>query len=344
MKQLHYMLYTICLAALLSACERELPYNVGNQETQLVMNALLDVNKEENLVHLCLSEPHSTRPVTQATVTLYINDRQAETAEETEYDNRVKTYRLRSRLQSGDRLRLEAVAEEGRYHATGEVTVPQPPEAIQVDTFPARIKQYGSYDPARRFRITVHDPAGADNYYRLAIAYTNRFDGTNWAGRDTTIYVHREAEIINREDVVLTDGRPGSTDPDDADENDVMGNYIENRYNVFNDNRFSGTSYDLRVYTDLMEYWYPSDFPDTYTNNTTITVRLYSLTETGYRYLRTLNTLESDNYDTTLMEPAIIPGNVQGGLGIVDACIATEAHIALPEQVLVNEVYEGFTR
>lgn len=342
MKQLHYMLYTICLAALLSACERELPYNVGNQETQLVMNALLDVNKEENLVHLCLSEPHSTRPVTQATVTLYINDRQAETAEETEYDNRVKTYRLRSRLQSGDRLRLEAVAEEGRYHATGEVTVPQPPEAIQVDTFPARIKQYGSYDPARRFRITVHDPAGADNYYRLAIAYTNRFDGTNWAGRDTTIYVHREAEIINREDVVLTDGRPGSTDPDDADENDVMGNYIENLYNVFNDSRFSGTSYDLRVYTDLMEHWYPSDFPDTYTNNTTITVRLYSLTETGYRYLRTLNTLESDNYDTTLMEPAIIPGNVQGGLGIVDACIATEAHIRLPEQVLENEVYEGF--
>lgn len=342
MKQLHYMLYTICLAALLSACERELPYNVGNQETQLVMNALLDVNKEENLVHLCLSEPHSTRPVTQATVTLYINDRQAETAEETEYDNRVKTYRLRSRLQSGDRLRLEAVAEEGRYHATGEVTVPQPPEAIQVDTFPARIKQYGSYDPARRFRITVHDPAGANNYYRLAIAYTNRFDGTNWAGRDTTIYVHREAEIINREDVVLTDGRPGSTDPDDADENDVMGNYIENLYNVFNDSRFSGTSYDLRVYTDLMEHWYPSDFPDTYTNNTTITVRLYSLTETGYRYLRTLNTLESDNYDTTLMEPAIIPGNVQGGLGIVDACIATEAHIRLPEQVLENEVYEGF--
>ena len=325
MKQLHYMLYTICLAALLSACERELPYNVGNQETQLVMNALLDVNKEENLVHLCLSEPHSTRPVTQATVTLYINDRQAETAEETEYDNRTKTYRLRSSLQPGDRLRLEAVAEEGRYHATGEVTVPQPPEA-------------------RRFRITVHDPAGEDNYYRLAIAYTNRFDGTNWAGRDTTIYVHREAEIINREDVVLTDGRPGSTDPDDADENDVMGNYIENRYNVFNDNRFSGTSYDLRVYTDLMEHWYPSDFPGTYTNNTTITVRLYSLTETGYRYLRTLNTLESDNYDTTLMEPAIIPGNVQGGLGIVDACIATEAHISLPEQVLTNEVYEGFTR
>ena len=44
------------------------------------------------------------------------------------------------------------------------------------------------------------------------------------------------------------------------------------------------------------------------------------------------------------MEPAIIPGNVQGGLGIVDACIATEAHIALPERVLANEDYEGFIR
>ena len=342
MKQLHHTILAVLAATLLTACERELPYNVGYQEPQLVMNALLDANAEENFVHLCLSHQHETSPVSQATVTLYINDRQAEVAEETEYDNLTRTYRLRSHLQPGDHLRLEAVAEEGRYRATGEVTVPQPPEAIQVDTFPARIKQYGSYDPARRFQITVHDPAGTDNYYRLAIAYTNRYDGTNWAGRDTTTYVHREAKIINREDVVLTDGRPGSTDPDDADENDVMGNYIENLYNVFNDSRFSGTSYDLRVYTDLMEYWYPSDFPDTYTNNTTITVRLYSLTKTGYRYLRTLNTLESDNYDTTLMEPAIIPGNVQGGLGIVDACIATEAHIRLPEQVLENEVYEGF--
>ena len=76
MKQLHHTILAFLAATLLTACERELPYNVGNQETQLVMNALLDVNKEENLVHLCLSEPHSTRPVTQATVTLYINDRQ----------------------------------------------------------------------------------------------------------------------------------------------------------------------------------------------------------------------------------------------------------------------------
>ena len=341
MKQLHHIIFAFLAATLLAACERELPYNIGYQDSQLVMNALLDANEEENLVHLCLSEPHRTRPVTQATVTLYINDRQAEVAEEVPYNPQTKTFRLTSRLHPGDRLRLEAVAEEGRYHATGEVTVPQPPEAIQVDTFPARIKQYGSYGPARRFQITVHDPAGADNYYRLGITYTNRFDGTNWAGRDTTLYMHRKAEIMNHEDVVLTDGRPGSLDDDD---NDIMGNYIENRYNVFNDSRFSGTSYDLRVYTDLMEYWYPSDFLGPYTLNATITVRLYSLTETGYRYLRTLNTLESDNYDTTLMEPAIIPGNVQGGLGIVDACIATEAHIALPEQVLANEVYEGFTR
>ena len=217
MKQSYHIIYVSLLAALLASCEKELPYNIGDQEPLLVMNALLDANEEENLVHLCLSEMHDTRPVSQATVTLYINGKQAEVAEETEYDSRVKTYRLHSRFEPGDHLRLEATAEDGRYHATGEITVPQPLESIQVDTFPARIKQYGSYDPARRFQITVHDPAGEDNYYRLAIAYTNRYDGTNWAGRDTTTYVHREAEIINREDVVLTDGRPGSTDPDDAD-------------------------------------------------------------------------------------------------------------------------------
>ena len=77
MKQLHHIIYVSLLAALLASCEKELPYTVGSQEPLLVMNALLDANEEENLVHLCLSETHSTRPVSQATVTLYINGKQA---------------------------------------------------------------------------------------------------------------------------------------------------------------------------------------------------------------------------------------------------------------------------
>ncbi len=342
MKQLHHILYAFTLAALLAACEKELPYTVGSQEPLLVMNALFDANETEHYVYLSLSEAHQATRVTQATVTLYINGKQAEVAEEDGQNDRYQSFRLTSRLRPGDHLRLEAVAEEGRYHATGEVTVPQPLESIQVDTFPARIKVYGNYQPARRFQVTVHDPARTDNYYRLYILNTVRLYGTYWLTmRDTTFCSCGKADIINHEDVVLTDGRPGSTDNDD---NDIMGNYIENRYNVFDDSRFPGTSYGLRVYTSLVEAPIYGYFTGPYTLNATITVRLYSLTETGYRYLRTLNTLESDNYDTTLMEPAIIPGNVQGGLGIVDACIATEAHIVLPEQVLANEVYEGFIR
>lgn len=343
MKAMHYILCTILLGALLAACEtelpytpKELPYTQGSQDTLLVMNALLDANETENLVHLSLSSVHRTRPVTQATVTLYINGRQAEVAEEVSGEEEgtsslSKAFRLGSRLQPGDHLRLEAVAEEGRYRATGETTVPHPLESIRVDTFPARVKQYGSYSPARRFQVTVHDPAGTDNYYRLGIGYDHLFTYTDPEGNVIDIPMHEVADIFNQEDVVLTDGRPGSTDPDD---NDVMGNYIENRYNVFTDNRFAGTSYNLRVYTLRMEDYYVSDdVQGSYTSRSTAVVRLYSLNATGYQYLRTLNTLESDNYDTTLMEPAIIPSNVTGGLGLVDACAAVEVRIPLPVRV-----------
>lgn len=324
MKQLHHIIYTALCIGLLSACEHELPYRVNDQEPKLVMNAMLDAGQEENLVHLCISEMHTTYPVNQGTVTLYINGKLAETAEDTTYSNRVKSYRLRSRLTPGDHIRLEATAENERYHAWSEVTVPQPLKGIQVDTFPAPIKQYGNnYGPATRFQVTMQDPAGENNYYRLSIAFVGRAPYTDGEGHEYMRPVRQEAELINNEDVILTDGRPSSTNPD---ENDVMGNYIENLYNLFTDQRFPGGSHSLRVY---LPHTGNNRYLKERINASGISVRLYSLTQTGYRYLSMLNTLEDDDYDSQLMEPAILPNNVTGGLGLVDVCASAEVLISL---------------
>ena len=51
--KLHLIIY-IAFAGLFMACENEIPYNPGQQNPQLIMNALLNAGQTENLV----SSPH----------------------------------------------------------------------------------------------------------------------------------------------------------------------------------------------------------------------------------------------------------------------------------------------
>lgn len=350
MKQAFLLLPILAFALLWTSCEHEIPYKTGNQEPQLVMNALLETDKAENFVYLDISHTHYTTPVTSGVVTLYLNGQLAETAEAVpRYDNGYihdpqsgstpSRYRLTSRLHPGDVVRLEAMAEGGKYYATAEVTVPQPLQEIQVDTCLRVIKNHGSYNTHRQFNVTLHDPAGQADYYRLSIQYENTLRGTNLEGRDSTACICTEAELINREDVILTDGRPSSTDSEDSENGDIFGNYIENKYNVFSDSRFAGNSCTLKVYSPLHEYNAGYGFIGSFTLSSTIRVRLLKLNETGYRYLRILNTLEDTDYDETLMEPVVIPSNVTGGLGMVNVCSATVASIKLPD-IVHNSIYQ----
>ena len=77
-------------------------------------------------------------------------------------------------------------------------------------------------------------------------------------------------------------------------------------------NRFRQREATLKVYTPMYKFW---DEP--YLRRNTATIRIMTLTEPYYRYLRALNCIESEDYDENFMEPVIIPTNVVGGLGFV---------------------------
>ena len=49
--KLHLIIY-IAFVGLFMACENEIPYNPGQQNPQLIMNALLNAGQTENLVYL----------------------------------------------------------------------------------------------------------------------------------------------------------------------------------------------------------------------------------------------------------------------------------------------------
>ena len=75
--KLHLIIY-IAFVGLFMACENEIPYNPGQQNPQLIMNALLNAGQTENLVYLHLSEGNSIGRINEATLSLYVNDKQAE--------------------------------------------------------------------------------------------------------------------------------------------------------------------------------------------------------------------------------------------------------------------------
>ena len=66
------------------------------------------------------------------------------------------------------------------------------------------------------------------------------------------------------------------------------------------------------------------------------------LTADYYRYLKALNCLDDDDYDTTLMEPVSLPSNVSGGIGFVGVATPREVVITFPERPCRNNSSSSF--
>lgn len=343
----------ITVGVLLTACENEIPYSSESIKPQLIMNALLDAGKSENFVYLHLSEENKIGRLNEASLTLFINDKAVETPQAipvqedisvqgestsivpTDTPTRYLKFRLTSVFHPGDRIRLEAKAGNGEYQITADADVPQPIKELKVETSPAYLRQYNRMEPYRQYNITLQDLSDKKNYYRLEILNDLHFRSQYYTydeeGKEVIkeeIFNERRTELINREDMILTDGHLSSYD----DETNSFFPTIENKYNIFTDNRFSNSSASLKVYTSYYTELYPEHiiYSKLYRKQT-ISIRLLTLSAAEYHYLKALNYLNDDDYDNTLMEPISIPTNVKGGLGFVGICAETKVVIEIPE-------------
>ncbi|ADV42061.1 DUF4249 domain-containing protein [Bacteroides helcogenes] len=333
----------IAITALLAACENEIPYNPGKQKTMLIMNALLNAGSTENYVILNLSEGNNIGRLNEATLTLFVNGRVVETPqamtpediygkfpEKSNYPPILfKKFRLTTVLHPGDNIRLEATAENETYRVSSEVTVPQALESIKVDTCLAYLRIHNQQELCRQYKITLQDRPDERNHYRLEILNDFKFRYLNEANKERIIFQQMD-KLINCEDVILTDGHPSNYD----DEDNGMLSTINNKYNIFTDSRFRNSSATLNVYTPHYDDLYPTgiSYKQLYRTQT-ITIRLLSLTEEEYRYLKALNTLEDLGY-SVLMEPVRLPSNIQNGLGFVGISAETKIIIKFPEKKL----------
>ncbi|MDR1004428.1 MAG: DUF4249 domain-containing protein [Prevotellaceae bacterium] len=318
---------------LLAACiGNDIPYTPAHRPVQLIMNALLESGAAENNVYLYLSDIDTIRAVNGATVTLSVNGNVVETGSELPQVDlpdyldqsslpglvRSARYRFTTPLHPDDEVTLHAVTARGERHATASLTVPRPVEALCVDTVQTTILYNNASRPVTQYNITLTDNALRSDYYRLEILHECTACGKYGNGRDTVITWQHILPVINFDEPVLSDGRLSIGDLE-GDEVDLL---AENRYNIFTDNRFAGGSYTLKVYTAPADLYPPASMYDVTRLDRRPVVRLLTITEAEYHYLKVLNLLAWDGFASDLMEPLLIPSNVVGGTGFVGASAA----------------------
>lgn len=324
---IHYLSALIATLTIVS-CENELPFSIKDNPPKLVMNALINTESQTNLLFLNVTGKEATTHIQNATIEVRVNGQLAESLRplppEQEGDPQCR-FNITSKFTPGDVVRIDALTDDGKYHAWAEVTVPQRPAEIEnIDTLTVPMLEYGHKMNYLRYRITLKDRPGETNYYRIVVDKQTTLWKYNYEeeGKGEYIFWTKHSySFIGREDIVLTDGQPSTGE----DEDNGIFDTARNIYGVFDDSRFKDTSYTMTVYNSTH---IETAGEEGYFNAMDVIIRLRSITEVEYYYLKALNLVDSDIYDETIDEPIKYPGNVHGGTGIVG--ISTEVSATIP--------------
>ena len=319
----------------ITACENEIPFNIKNNPPKLVINALLNSDNDENYVVLSLTGRDSVPFVNEAVIGVYVNDGLKERI--TERDKDRMRYVLKSKFKAGDKVKIEASTNDGKYHAWAEDVVPYPIEIERIDTMTYVVgDSWDLYNRSRymRFKVTFTDNSLEKNYYRLIIYRKDSVSGiSRYTDKDTMFISEYTSSLKTNEDIVLNEGKIP------IDDDNSLVSPVENDYCIFNDSYLNGTYtmiISARISSDYFNDWWGIKDEKI---STTFKIRLISITEAEYYYLRALNLYYSENYEEYLSQPISFPSNVHGGVGIVGFEIGTTQNVCLPEYYPENDWY-----
>ena len=329
--KIHYnhLLSVLLLCAILAtSCENQIDIDIKPAPTQLIIHAQMNADSTNNRIFLNLSDPVKLKEVTDGVIEIRINGVLSEKPQPIlPVENRpaANSYLVTSAFRPGDVVRVDACTADGQHKAWAEVVVPQPAfikEAI--DTMTTSIRYNDFYYPnAMRYRFSIKDRPNEQNYYRLILEQ----HGTAYLTEGETVPLQGSGtKMVINEDVVLTDGYPNiNTDAGMFDQ-------PSNIYAIFNDKLFANSNYTMTVYLLEQRFSHPSDYRiklwwqvDTY-------IRVLSISETEFHYLKTLNTIDSGALDET-MEPIKFASNVNDGLGVVSISSEVSKKVSFSKQM-----------
>ncbi|WP_291530254.1 DUF4249 domain-containing protein [Bacteroides sp. UBA939] len=315
-------LLLLLLVSFCSSCTNEIPVSLSSEPGKLILNAMLHSGEDENKITLAFTGYGNVTYVTDAKVYISINGDLKEVIDAPTYDRSNPNsspgdYITRLLYLPGDTVKIEAVTADNKHRAWSEVVVPAPVYIERVDTASSVINT--PFESLRfiHLKIAFEDDASRKNYYRISVDRVQTISAVSReSGRDTTVIIKTSETLLCNEDIVLTDGRPTPISSDNIFDSP------ENKYGVFDDSRIDG-KYTMSVstqyfpYTQEIYYGVHEKLKDITNIDMKLTVNLHSISEGEYFYLKALNLIDSDLYDTPLSEPIKLPGNISGGIGVM---------------------------
>lgn len=340
MKNLLLLLFIpLCLS-----CTNEIALNSNNEPSKLILNAILCSNKDENKVTLALTGHGDVTYITDAKVSIFINGELKEIISESTYDKNSPgsspgDYITKLHFTPGDIVKIEAVTSDNKYNAWAEVIVPKPVYIEKIDTTSSIISNAIESIKYIHLKITFEDDANQKNYYRIAVNRIQTVSAlSKETGKDTIVIIKTSETLLCNEDVVLTDGKPTPINSDNIFDSP------ENRYGVFDDSRINN-KYTMSVSTQYFPYRQEIYYGihEKLKNITNIDMKLdislHSISEGEYFYLKALNRIDSDIYDSPFIEPIKLPSNILGGIGIMGISAKHSQILTLPSYIpkVLNE-------
>lgn len=342
------------LLAVLSACERELPFPATEGDL-IVLNALLSTDETVHTVYLSLSSPEAgNRPLTGAQVLCSVGDGPAIQAQEIPAQNSIRKsagYWFEAQIRPGDRLRIEVTG--AGLRATAQAIAPLAPLPATADTL--------TRDGRMQFTLHVQDRPGQPDYWQLRLAYRQEeVIDTYWReqipfpedmisgftpGQFIATYENvsgQELPLDPEEDPILNDGYTPQSVIDRYYHTNA-GFLFEfspvNKTRIFSDHLFPDRTADVHFSTDTepLRWVNRGNSGDEvrryhYHCTRTLVIRLLALDEGAFAYLGAVNRAKSrDGFNYLLVEPVVFPSNVEGGLGFLSVASATRLDLEFPD-------------
>lgn len=277
------------------SCHVDLDLEPQRPSPSIVVNSIISTDRNA-AVHVgktvFYTERHKTvSPITDAKVVMTINQNAPEILKwrnkNTEDLQEGNVYQADNTPQAGDKIRID-ITTNGN-HAWAEDVMPQKTLIEKVDTALGPGSEGYSYE--MNYRITFTDNPNEKNYYFLHILPKQGSSyGFNF-GKDDVFRQSDHGMNILMEDP-----------------------YLNGQYGMaFNDELINGKTYTLRVaeslYSSHLEY------------RADRIIRLYSITESYYRYLLGIFNKSDDSFEEEMVkaglaEPSPHYTNIQGGVGI----------------------------
>ena len=338
---------------LLAACQNTIRYEYDLNDGKITLLGNLSTVDSVHSVFLSMSYPDKTDSLPDAAVYCYVNGERIQASKvhpgyERQYDpvtqgiilapikNRYTEYRFPARFKPGDDIRLEA--SKGDLKAWTELEVPQPGTIVSVDTVTV-VKKWSYQDidgtdtyeqEYVEFTIRLKDVKGTDSYFTLDAVISTV---TKLFSDDEITETLRSSGRLDYEtfhDLILEDGYSSG-----------IGNIFEdllpvNSTHCFSDKMFKDGEATVKLYLPTYVFRGFHDFyPDTdlVQLDRSFSLVFNSFDHSFYNYLRAINNMMCYGFDVDpIVEPTMLPNNVNGGMGIVSIAAGASFDMVFPTE------------